>query len=176
MPGDLWEDSRDSNFLWNRVTQRRALDEGALFAVQMGDKDRSNRYQDAAVQYIGDPVATHLKQTVLRAGAGAGAGASRSYITECPATGSDSGSDSDSYGNDEPCTKLVDGAVILALVHSGWEHSNSNSTTSLSVRPTSAAVGGTVAEYNEVFCSLYPINQVHVYNVLIRYTYIFSYY
>lgn len=92
---DLWEETQDSNFLWNRVTMRAALLEGHKLAAQMGDDQRASTYLQAAD--FGAPLSDHL-----HAG----------YLTECPADG---GSESCvEYG------KGIDGAVILSLVHGGW--------------------------------------------------------
>jgi glucoamylase len=93
---DLWEETEDSNFLWNRVTMRAALLEGNKFAVEMGDTDRAAKYLQAAE--LAAPLSDHLHAS--------------GFLTECPADG---GSDSCvQYG------KSIDGAVILSLVHGGW--------------------------------------------------------
>ena len=102
--------------------------------------DWLRQYRQAAEQYIGDPLASHLKTSTA---------SGQQYITECPASGV-GGSDKDA------CTKTVDGAVILSLIHSGWLHNDSTT----KMFPTSVAVANTVAEYNGVFCKLYPINTV----------------
>ena len=72
---DLWEETTDPNFLWNRVTQRRALVWGQRFAEEMGDGGRAAGYAKAAAAAdLQDPVADHTDT---------GGG----FITECPASG-----------------------------------------------------------------------------------------
>jgi glucoamylase len=41
---DLWEEIRDANFFWNKITMKKALSLGASFAAKMGDSDSSNAY------------------------------------------------------------------------------------------------------------------------------------
>jgi glucoamylase len=93
---DLWEETQDPNFLWNRVTMRAALLSGNQFATDMGDTDRAAKYLQAAESVT--PLSDHLHAS--------------GFLTECPADG---GSDSClKYGKD------IDGAVILSLIHGGW--------------------------------------------------------
>jgi glucoamylase len=41
---DLWEEIRDANFFWNRITMKKAMIVGAAFANQMGDSASAQRY------------------------------------------------------------------------------------------------------------------------------------
>ncbi len=41
---DLWEEIRDPDFFWNRVTMKKALIAGAAFATQMGDSASAEVY------------------------------------------------------------------------------------------------------------------------------------
>jgi len=123
---DLWEETQDSNFLWNRVTMRAALLEGHSLAVQMGDDGRAATYLQAAD--FGSPLSDHL-----HAG----------FLTECPAD-----------GGSESCVqydKRIDGAVILSLVHGDWREGTG-------IAPALLDIARTIEAYNELFCSLYPIN------------------
>lgn len=45
---DLWEEVRSSDFFWNRMAFKRAMQLGAAFATTMGDSDRSSKYANAA--------------------------------------------------------------------------------------------------------------------------------
>ncbi|CAK0861965.1 unnamed protein product, partial [Prorocentrum cordatum] len=125
---DLWEETTDSNFLWNRAMMRSALLEGQSLATRMGDASRAQAYLEAAERIIGDPLSDHVMEE-----------ADGGFITECPASGG--GSSCRDY------EKGVDGAAILSLVHG----------VPLAPR-TSAAVARTVSEYNRVFCGAYPVN------------------
>mmetsp|Transcript_77970 Transcript_77970/g.252946 ORF Transcript_77970/g.252946 Transcript_77970/m.252946 type:complete len:1172 (-) Transcript_77970:347-3862(-) len=136
---DLWEESRDANHFWNRVVMRAALEQGSRTASQMGDNERALRYQRAWQEFIGDPIQDHMEAT-----------ADGNFITECPL--------SDSKEQSADCIKYektIDGAVILALVHSGV----------LGVVKDGAGVAvsdvvaTTVLVYNEAFCNLYPVNE-----------------
>jgi glucoamylase len=93
---DLWEETVDPNFLWNRAMMRAALLEGSTFASMMGDDARASSYKEAAASLLKDPVVDHT--------------ASDGSLTECPAAG---GSDSC-----QQYAKGVDGAVILSIIHS----------------------------------------------------------
>jgi glucoamylase len=135
---DLWEETTDSNFLWNRVTMRSALLAGAAFAAKMGDTARAVAYRNFVDTRFGNTLLDHV-QGDLASG----------YLTECPASG---GSDSCRYYN-----KLVDGAVILALVHGGVAGSLLFGMDAV-VAPTAVLVANTVLQYNKVFCAAYPIN------------------
>lgn len=41
---DLWEEIRDTDFFWNRITMKKALIVGAAFAEQMGDSSSASKY------------------------------------------------------------------------------------------------------------------------------------
>lgn len=41
---DLWEEVRDPDFFWNRVTMKKAMIVGAAFAKQMGDSASADKY------------------------------------------------------------------------------------------------------------------------------------
>ncbi len=43
---DLWEEIRDTDFFWNRVTMKKAMIVGAAFANQMGDATTAQIYLD----------------------------------------------------------------------------------------------------------------------------------
>ena len=131
---DLWEETTANDLLWNKVTQRAALDEGAKFASLIGDHTRATTYERAADGFIGDPFATHLDSQ-------------SQFLTECPAMG---GSDAC-----KKYDKLVDGAVILSLIHSGWLRND----TRMQLGATSISVAKTVQQYTSLFCSIYAVNQ-----------------
>lgn len=125
---DIWEETVDGKFLWNRATMRAALVAGSKFAESiMKDHNAASRYLNAADDLIGDPVFGHLQ---MADGGG--------FLTECPAQGSS-----------PDCTRLgknIDGSVILSLVHSEL------------VSATSLASARTIRVYNAAFCSAYPVN------------------
>eukprot|EP00039_Didymoeca_costata_P019529 m.337891 g.337891 ORF g.337891 m.337891 type:complete len:549 (-) comp18262_c0_seq1:177-1823(-) len=58
---DLWEEIRDSDLFWNKITMRRAMLLGSFFAAQMKDSARSSTYmsvynaltQDVTSHYTG---------------------------------------------------------------------------------------------------------------------------
>eukprot|EP00913_Durusdinium_trenchii_P014232 g13355.t1 len=52
----VWEETRDDDFVWNRVVQLSALAEGADFTENPNDKQR---YLDA-IQQKGEPLANHI--------------------------------------------------------------------------------------------------------------------
>eukprot|EP00930_Biecheleria_cincta_P058168 TRINITY_DN44012_c0_g1_i1.p1 TRINITY_DN44012_c0_g1~~TRINITY_DN44012_c0_g1_i1.p1 ORF type:complete len:457 (+),score=112.34 TRINITY_DN44012_c0_g1_i1:69-1439(+) len=93
---DLWEETVDPNFLWNRAMMRAALLDGGAFASSMGDETRANSYNEAAAKLLGKPATDHT--------------AADGSLTECP---SDGGTDSC-----KKYAKSVDGAVILSIIHS----------------------------------------------------------
>jgi glucoamylase len=43
---DLWEEIRDTDFFWNRITMKKAMILGAQFAAQMGDSASSQTYSN----------------------------------------------------------------------------------------------------------------------------------
>eukprot|EP00933_Yihiella_yeosuensis_P021364 TRINITY_DN16907_c0_g3_i1.p1 TRINITY_DN16907_c0_g3~~TRINITY_DN16907_c0_g3_i1.p1 ORF type:complete len:502 (+),score=92.37 TRINITY_DN16907_c0_g3_i1:48-1553(+) len=138
---DLWEETIDSNLLWNRVAMRAALLEGSQFAAEMGEDDLAQTYLHAAEDYVRDPFTTHVEKSQL------------SFATECPVT--DASQSCNQYKKD------VDGAVILALVHGRL---NTRAADKLGKYkavplPTDVVVANTVRRYNEVFCKLYSINR-----------------
>jgi glucoamylase len=45
---DLWEESEDSDFFWNRISMKKAMIMGANFATQMGDTASAAKYKDTA--------------------------------------------------------------------------------------------------------------------------------
>ncbi|CAE8614635.1 unnamed protein product [Polarella glacialis] len=142
---DLWEETTDSNFLWNRVVMHAALVEGAEFAAEELDSARAESYLRAANSYIGDPFSDHVSQYSFF---------SPRFLSECPVDGA--GASCRSY------KKTIDGAVILSLVHA--RVAPRKVATGLSFKPivpmpTSELVAHTVKAYNELFCRLYPINR-----------------
>jgi glucoamylase len=42
---DLWEEVQSSDFFWNKVTMKKALYEGVIFAKAMGDESTASTYQ-----------------------------------------------------------------------------------------------------------------------------------
>jgi len=134
---DLWEETVDTDFLWNRLTMRAALLHGHQFARDMDDEDRAELYLRTVDTHLGDPLAKHTEHQ-------------RGFLTECATEGSGLG-----------CRlkrKLIDGSVILSLVHGGWPPQRVPTRTPLTW-PTSAAVARTVLAYNQAFCSTYSINR-----------------
>ncbi|CAK9047113.1 unnamed protein product [Durusdinium trenchii] len=129
---DLWEETRDDDFVWNRVVQLSALAEGADFTENPNDKQR---YLDA-IQQKGEPLANHI------------AGESgEEYITNCPA--SNMGEDCVRYD------KQLDGVLILTLIHG-----HPMVATDAVKLPSflDAKVANTVKQLCLVFCKSYPIN------------------
>jgi glucoamylase len=43
---DLWEEIRDTDFFWNRITMKKAMIMGAKFASMMGDNKSAESYQN----------------------------------------------------------------------------------------------------------------------------------
>lgn len=43
---DLWEEIRDPNFFWNRITMKKAMILGSQFASQMGDASAASSYKN----------------------------------------------------------------------------------------------------------------------------------
>jgi len=128
---DLWEETVDPNFLWNRATMRSALLAGSSFAQRLGDTVREAEYARAADDFA-DPVADHVD----------GGG----FLTECPTSG---GTDS--------CTeyaKSIDGAVLLSLIHVPWMSEDT-----AAISPSMTTVAKTVEAYNTVFCRIYEVNR-----------------
>lgn len=126
---DLWEENiKETKLLWNAVAAQRALTMGLKLASEMGLTTEANTYYHAySKEGITNPFAEHLKK-----------GTYGPYLSEC--------------GHDfRPCTSRGgdrDGAVILALIHGGYD----------GVEPTSTAVANTVRELSDQFCEQYPIN------------------
>lgn len=139
---DLWEETKDKDFLWNRMTMRAALMHGHHFALDSGDKERAAHYLHAAKVHLGDPLADHLIEHKKATGVG--------VLTECRVSGSGLG-----------CRlkrKQIDGSVILSLIHDGWPRMTGLQAQS-PVYPTSVTVARTVKRYNEAFCNTYWINR-----------------
>lgn len=55
---DLWEEIRDTDFFWNRITMKKAMIVGAAFAQQMGDSKSAETYQDT-MQKINSTLYNH---------------------------------------------------------------------------------------------------------------------
>lgn len=140
---DIWEESVDSNFLWNRMAARLALLQGVRAARRMERMDLAEVYLEAAEQGIGDPIFDHQRPTV-----------GGTFITECSTYPPDvHHSDCEQLGKD------IDSAVILSLVHSGWLDISGSEMLAPANSPTAGAVARTVHVYTEAFCDLFPINQ-----------------
>ena len=139
---DLWEEgTSEPNLLWNRVAMRSALLTGAAAAKAQGDVHRQTTYEKAASEHVVDPFTSEH----LHAGS--------AYFIECPeqSTCAKSG-------------KMLDGVVILALVHAGAAATKMSD-------PASAAVARTVSAFNVAFCDAYPINNKQLPGILYgRYT------
>merc|ERR1719336_2614261 len=74
------------------------------------------------------------------------------FITECPTE----------RANGTACQKWrkdIDGASILAFVHSGWLDLSGSEMLAPANSPIAAAVARTVQVHNQAFCELYPINK-----------------
>lgn len=127
---DLWEETVDPNFLWNRVSMRKALLEGHDFAKHMGDHARATWYLEAVAAFVGNPALDHLHDA--------------GFLTECPASG---GTDSCMQYN-----KSMDGAVLLSLIHGGWQAGTGLSTDMM-------AIASTVEVVNRMFCRIYEVNR-----------------
>eukprot|EP00428_Durinskia_dybowskii_P030560 CAMPEP_0170244924 /NCGR_PEP_ID=MMETSP0116_2-20130129/22243_1 /TAXON_ID=400756 /ORGANISM="Durinskia baltica, Strain CSIRO CS-38" /LENGTH=529 /DNA_ID=CAMNT_0010495789 /DNA_START=111 /DNA_END=1700 /DNA_ORIENTATION=+ len=141
---DLWEEQGDGNLFWNRMSMRGALIMGHYVAQGMNDLARAQRYLQAARLIVGNPVTDHLRSPPNLG----------PVITEC-ANDAPLGGECKSKGKD------LDGAVLLALIHSGWVDYRPVKGLSLEPAdsPTSVAVANTVRAHIATFCHLYPINQ-----------------
>mmetsp|Transcript_13060 Transcript_13060/g.25316 ORF Transcript_13060/g.25316 Transcript_13060/m.25316 type:complete len:511 (-) Transcript_13060:336-1868(-) len=49
---DLWEEIRSTDFFWNRMAFKRAMQQGAKFAALLGDSDSASRYTKVAQSVI----------------------------------------------------------------------------------------------------------------------------
>mmetsp|Transcript_91760 Transcript_91760/g.176587 ORF Transcript_91760/g.176587 Transcript_91760/m.176587 type:complete len:498 (-) Transcript_91760:117-1610(-) len=142
---DLWEETKDRDLLWNRMTMRAALIHGHRFASDILDTERASRYLHAAEALIGDPLANHTS-------------ADGGFLTECATRGSGLS-----------CRlkrKQLDGSVILSLIHDGmvpdgWPSGNiaQERPPDPPAWPTSVVVARTVEAYNKAFCESYWINR-----------------
>jgi len=135
---DLWEETRGHDFLWNRLTMRQALLMGEPMALAMGDKRRAEAYRASAHNLMKNPLQSHLKAV-----------GDNVFITECSTT--EPGDGCRNYGKD------IDGGVILALIHSGWEKSFGELPSM--IKPVDVVVAETVQAFNLGFCSIFPINK-----------------
>ncbi|CAK8998387.1 4-alpha-D-glucan glucohydrolase) (Glucan 1, partial [Durusdinium trenchii] len=131
---DLWEETRDSDFLWNRVVQLAALVEGHHFAT---DPVLKRRYLDAA-QQKGKALANHV----------ANHSAGEEFLTNCPAM--NAGKDCVKYN------KTLDGVLILTLIHGRPMVPTEHLQLPKFLDPV---VANTVRQLSLVFCESYPINQ-----------------
>lgn len=57
---DLWEEVRDADFFWNRITMKRALETGAAFAKQQGDAAAAEAYTNTANQIAAQLRSSHI--------------------------------------------------------------------------------------------------------------------
>lgn len=131
---DLWEETRDEDFLWNRVVQLAALTEGHQLDLEPWQKSRVL----AAIHEKGEALTNHL----------AGAGGEQ-YLSNCPASGS--GDDCLRFN------KTLDGVLILTLIHG-----HPMVETDLLKLPgfTDNIVANTVKELSSLFCGIYPVNHM----------------
>eukprot|EP00928_Gymnodinium_smaydae_P063791 TRINITY_DN47284_c0_g1_i1.p1 TRINITY_DN47284_c0_g1~~TRINITY_DN47284_c0_g1_i1.p1 ORF type:complete len:492 (+),score=131.14 TRINITY_DN47284_c0_g1_i1:54-1529(+) len=137
---DLWEETRSSDLLWNRVTMRAALVRGAALGREVGDFVAAERYAAAVAQFLVDPLEGHRN--------------TNSSLTECLVLGAS-----------DDCSRLgkqLDGAVVLSLVHSGVFGAFAD--VQGVVAPTLVEVASTVETLNSLFCTIYPINQKDAHN------------
>lgn len=138
---DLWEETEDRQFLWNRAMMQAALLEGAELALEDADAARHELYLKVVQDCIGNPFFSNHAE--FDAG---------SFLTECPTD-----DESDAC---KQYQKRIDGAVILSLVHSRPTSVDASSRLASFVpSATSHLVADTVKAYNEVFCDLYEINR-----------------
>jgi len=141
---DLWEETEDKEFLWNRFAMRAALVQGAQMALEMGDSDRHDHFLTVAGDELEEPLLDHMKFNATAAG---------SFMTECPVSSEGTGSSCDQYKKD------IDGAVILALVHRyRFSGGTTGGTDDSLYTPIATSVARTVEVYNSAFCNQYPIN------------------
>jgi len=134
---DLWEESRDRDLLWNHMMMRAALNMGGHFAESMGDSDRAESYRSSAKTYLGDVMSKHTMDTP-----------SGKIFVECPVGVANS--DCHQRGKD------VNGATILALIHSGWMEFQGPDDART---PAAIGVARTVKAMNEGFCKDYDVNR-----------------
>jgi len=141
---DLWEETTDTNFFWNKMTMRAALIMGHRFAQRMGDHHRSYLYLRAVERFIKNPVESHHQKF----------GQDQIYLTECSSVGE--------HKKCQDMGKDYDGAVILALIHSGWLDTPAIESAPLfpATLPTTSAVANTVRIQNEVSCKTYYMNKL----------------
>lgn len=138
---DLWEETIDPNFLWNRAAMRAALLQGHAFASEIGDTVRAELYLASADTFVQDPFQEHTES--LQNGG---------YATECPAE--NAGQSCQQY------QKEVDGATILSIQHQSPVKTSVYNASKYPppLMPSSLEVARTVQAYNQIFCSLYPVN------------------
>jgi len=130
---DLWEETRDKDFLWNRVVQLAALAEGHHLDLEVWQKEKVLQ----AIHEKGATLTNHLAGP-----------AGEEYLTNCPAT--QQSDDCVRYN------KTLDGVLILTLIHG-----HPVVETDLFQMPgfTDNYVANTVKELSKVFCGSYPVNR-----------------
>ena len=131
MTCDLWEEVTSTDFFWNRVTMKRALEMGASFASAMGDARTAQSCRSTA-QTIGTALRTHTSPD-------------GGFLTEEPLP------PHPPIAQRAPFHRWVDSAVILAL-NFGFDDPRPP------YAPTSSHVAATVAAHLRAFCAEHPVN------------------
>lgn len=137
---DLWEETTDTNFFWNKAVMRLALLEGVEYAVKVGDFRRGETYLHAVRTHFDPKLRSHTAWSLFG-----------DYLAECPPQSSS-----------ESCRtyrKRIDGAVILGLIHGRPKDATPSSGSKWAPDAISVLVANTVKAYNKQFCSLYALNR-----------------
>jgi glucoamylase len=67
---DLWEETWDTNFFWNRITMKKALLLGAKFATEMGDSASASKYSNMAATINADLRSSHWNGVYIQEASG----------------------------------------------------------------------------------------------------------
>jgi len=138
---DLWEETLDRDFLWNRAVTHAALVEGRAMALQQGDMTRAQRFAAAAVAL--PPTANHIAEAE-----------GGTFLTNCPAE--NPGPACQRYD------KALDGAIILSLVHAQAKKDTGaqlRGSTGRLPSPSSALAARSASQLAALFCRIYPVNR-----------------
>jgi len=147
---DLWEETLDRDFLWNRAARvapqtprvtHAALVEGRAMALQQGDTTRAERFAAAAVAL--PPTANHIAEAE-----------GGTFLTNCPAE--NPGPACQRYD------KALDGAIILSLVHAQAKKDTGaqlRGSTGRLPSPSSALAARSASQLAALFCRIYPVNR-----------------
>jgi len=141
---DLWEEETDSPLFWNRMMMRTALSMGYYVAYGMGDGWRAERCHQVLSHFIRNPVIDHRMVRHDRL----------EFLSECASSAAED-------GNCRKKGKQIDGAVILALIHSGWTDFRQLKASSMAPAdsPRSVLVANTVRAHIEHWCDAYEVNR-----------------